>query len=196
LEKYKECFRQVIHFLYWILIVLLHSKWIVDNDSLFFLIIMGIILILIIKFKPKVFILWDLLKIAEREKDYSFFPWKWLFFFTIWAFLSLLIFENNIAYASILILWVWDAFSNIIWRKLWKHKWFFNKEKTIEWSLWGLIWATIAASLFVNFIPAVIASTIAILLESIDLKIFWKRIDDNLTIPVLSGFILSLFVYT
>lgn len=193
MEKKMECFRQIIHFFYWFLIVFLHQKWIINNDSFLFLIIIWIIFILIIKIKPKVFFIWDLMKFFERKNDYKKFPWKWLFFFTIWAFFSLYFFEENIAYASILMLWIWDSLSNIIWRNFWKHKWKFNKSKTIEWSFWWLIWIIISSLFFVKIIPAIIASIIAMAVEALDFKIFWKRIDDNFSIPIISWFILNLF---
>lgn len=191
MKKNKECFRQVIHLLYWIMLVFLHSKWVINSDTLLFLIIIWVIFLIIIKIKPKAYLIWKLTKVLERESDYRVFPWKWLFFYTLWSFSSLYFFQENIAYASILILWTWDAFSNIIWRKLWKNHWKFNKKKTIEWSIWWFIPSLIASVFFVKLIPAIIASFVAMIIEAIDLKIAWIKIDDNLTIPIISWAILS-----
>ena len=67
-----------------------------------------------------------------------------------------------------------------------------NKEKLIEGLIIGVIAATIAASFFVSVYIAFAGSLIAMILESLDLKIRGRVLDDNVLIPLSSAIVMSL----
>lgn len=189
MEEKKECLRQVVHLLYGPFLLVLHHKGFLTNEVMLYISIAFALWILFFRFEKN--LITKLLKKFERKDDLENFPLKWVFFFTIWAFLSFYLFEDPAAYAAILILWLWDSISNVFGRNYWKHWWVFNKKKTIEWSLAGFLAAAAASGLIVGFLPALLASLVAMILEAVDLKIWKIKIDDNFTIPLVTGLILS-----
>ena len=67
-----------------------------------------------------------------------------------------------------------------------------HPEKLLEGTIAGIVAATLSASLFVPFTFALIASTVVMILEAIEIEYF--KIDDNFFIPIVSGILLSLFL--
>ena len=134
------------------------------------------------------------LRFFERDHHMEQFPGRGILFFTIGAYLTLLLFERNIAYAGILILSFADALSNIVGRHFGRIKTRLNPNKYIEGSIVGILVSIPIAYYFVpNLYAAISASVIAMFLEMPSMKIYNWEIDDNLLIPIGAAFTLTLF---
>jgi len=88
------------------------------------------------------------------------------------------------------ILAVGDSVTNVVGRYYGGVPNPWNKKKNIEGTIAGIIFAFMAASLFVSFSQAVFASIIAMFLESLDVQIGKWKIDDNLLIPLVAGMVM------
>ena len=189
-----ELRRQFIHIIYGPVLILLYHYNLLTLSILFGIILGGTIMSLMIKKQRMNPIRW-VLSHFERDHHMENFPGRGVLFFTIGAFLTLLIFEQKIAYAGILILSFGDAASNLIGRHWGKIKTKLNPDKYIEGTLVGILVSIPIAYYFVpNIYDAIAASCLAMFLEMPNLKIFDFEIDDNLLIPIGAGFTLSLFV--
>jgi len=188
-----ELRRQLIHILYGPLLVLLyHFGWI-NNSVLLGMIVGGSLASFMIK-RKKLNPIAKVLRFFERDHHMEQFPGRGILFFTIGAYLTLLLFERNIAYAGILILSFADALSNIVGRHFGRIKTRLNPNKYIEGSIVGILVSIPIAYYFVpNLYAAISASVIAMFLEMPSMKIYNWEIDDNLLIPIGAAFTLTLF---
>ncbi len=102
--------------------------------------------------------------------------------------LTIALFSKPIAIAAISFIIVGDTFAAIIGRKYGKHK--FYKTKTIEGSLSCLVGMLLVAILVPDiYLPVVIGGAfVATLFEA-----YSFGIDDNVTVPLLSGLFMTLF---
>ena len=183
-----EIKRQSFHILLGLLLIALVYYDILTPLFLAIIIPILIIVSLIIrKVKPKT--VYNLLGFVERKDDLEQFPGKGLIAYLIGALLVIILFEKDIAIASIVILALGDSFSRLIgpFGRI-KHP--FNNTKFLEGVIAGAIAASLGAMLFIKPIEAIIASTLAMLLEGIDIKLLKFKINDNITIPLIAGFII------
>ena len=185
-----EVKRQLVHILVGIVIVTLLYFELIDAMILFSIGVMGFVLSFLCK-KHKVPIISRLLKMLDREKDLKSFPGKGLVFYVFGAFLAVLIFEKDIAMAAVMILAFGDSVSRLVGPYGYlKHP--FHSEKFLEGVIAGAFAATLGAMFFVPFLQAFSASVVAMLLEGADFEIKNFKIDDNLMIPVVAGFVMFL----
>jgi len=190
----KELRRQLIHLLYGPIIVLLYHFGLLTLEILFGMIVGGSVMSLMVKKDRLKHVRW-LLSHFERDHHMENFPGRGILFYTIGAFLTLLIFPEKIAYAGILILSIGDAASNVVGRHFGKIKTKLNPNKYIEGTLFGVLVSIPVAYFFVpNIGAAIAASCIAMFLEMPNVRIFNFEIDDNLLIPLGASLTLSLFV--
>jgi phosphoserine phosphatase/dolichol kinase len=96
--------------------------------------------------------------------------------------LSLLIFPTRMGYAAIAVLTLGDSSASIFGKRFGRIKIPFNRGKTVEGSIVGLIFAFLGALLFVDPITAGIGAAVGILIEALPLPL-----DDNLLIPIAAG---------
>jgi len=101
------------------------------------------------------------------------------------SLLILLLFNINIAYASILILAFGDTAAGFVGRNMGQLKNPLNKKKTIEGSLAFFATSLFAAMLFVSTPTAIIVAFVVAIIESLPLKI-----NDNLTVPLSAGLVM------
>jgi len=188
-----EIRRQLLHTFYgFSLLFLYHNNWI-DNNILLGVIIGGAVASLMVK-KQKLSPIRKVLSLFERDHHLEKFPGRGILFFTIGAYLTLLLFEQEAAYAGIIILSIGDAVSNIVGRHIGKIKTRLNPNKFIEGNIAGIIIsAPFAYYFFPNIYAVFAASTVAMFLEIPHIKIFNFEIDDNLIIPIVASFTLTLF---
>ena len=185
--------RQTLHILYGFGLLLLYHYNAIDNRVLLGMIIGGAITSLMVK-REKLSPVKRLLRLFERDHHLERFPGRGVLFFTIGAYLALVLFERNIAYAGIMILSVGDAVSNIVGRHFGKIKTKLNPEKNIEGNLAGiLISVPFAYCFFPNIYAVIAASCVGMFLEIPAIRIFSFEIDDNLLIPIGAAFTLTLF---
>ncbi len=135
------------------------------------------------------------LSLFERDHHLEQFPGRGVLFFTIGSYITLLLFEQNIAYAGILILSVGDAISNIVGRRWGKISTKLNPQKNIEGNIAGILASLpFAYYFFPNIYAVIAASTVGMFLEIPAIRIFGIDIDDNLLIPIGAAFTLTLFI--
>ncbi|MFX0211371.1 MAG: diacylglycerol/polyprenol kinase family protein, partial [Candidatus Hodarchaeota archaeon] len=108
-------------------------------------------------------------------------------FFALGIAFSLIFFPKSISYASITILTLGDGFANILGRKFGRITFPFNKGKRVEGSIFGFLFAYIGAMLFVDPVKAFVGAAVGMLIECLP-----SPINDNLTVPLISGLVLTL----
>jgi len=96
--------------------------------------------------------------------------------------LSLLIFPTGIGYAAITVLALGDSSASLLGKRFGRMRIPFNKGKSIEGSISGMVFAFLGALLFVDPITALVGAAAGILIEALPLPI-----DDNLLIPLAAG---------
>ncbi len=179
-----ELRRQIAHLLFGILLVALIYYNIIGYE------IIGILFILslTIPYLCKIKYFNNLVIYLERESETKSFRAKGLVLYLLGTFFTLILFDKNIALASIIILAVGDSLSTMKGRV--KHP--FNANKYLEASLLAWLISGLVASLFVLFYASYIASFIAIFVESFNLKKY--KIDDNLIVPLIAGLVMSILL--
>ena len=103
----------------------------------------------------------------------------------------------DIASASIIILAFADSASYIFGVRFGRTEHPFTTKKFIEGMVAGIIAGFIAASIFVPWYEALIASTVAMIAEGIEIKVGLTDVDDNIVMPVAAAFaiwVLRLFL--
>ncbi len=130
----------------------------------------------------------------ERDECKKTFPGKGALFLFIGMLLSMILFDvwlgyKDIAIASIMILTLGDSvsallgpFGNI------PHP--LNKVKLIEGTIAGIIAGYVGAVIFVSPIEALLGSTVAMLVEALDLKFSKIKLDDNILVPLIAGIVM------
>jgi dolichol kinase len=142
----------------------------------------------IISRKRDVPIVCSLLGTFEREECKNF-PGKGSFYFIAGCLFALLLFETQIALASIMILAFGDSFAKIMGH-FGKIKTRFHAEKKLEGTAIGIIAGILAAMWFVTPVQAFFGTLIAMIGEYIDFE--YLQINDNVLIPVVAGIFMTL----
>ena len=107
-------------------------------------------------------------------------------YFALGIAISLLIFPQPVSFASITVLTLGDSFAAMFGARFGRTVFPLNKGKNIEGSLFGWLFAFLGALLFIHPIGALVAATAGLLAECLPLPL-----NDNLVIPMASGFVLS-----
>ncbi len=159
-------------------------------------ILIGVSLIAsLISTKYKIPGIYSLLRNFERPEYLRKFPGRGVVFFLLGVLLSIILFEKNIALASIAILTFGDAvasFFNITHGKT-QHPFAMSKRKLIEGSLAGTIAGFFASILFVNWKLALMGSIIGMIFEVMEIKINNNQVDDNVIVPLAAGIAMTIF---
>jgi len=184
----QELYRQFVHALLGIVIVIGYYFDIITPLVLFLLLIIaGITSILIRRIKIPV-ISWFIEKL-EREDVKKDFPGKGMFFFFLGTLLCVKLFSKDIALASIMILALGDSVSHIVGVQFGRLRNIFNikGKKLLEGTIAGIIAGFVGALIFVPLTEALIGSLTAMIMEVIDIYLNDKQIDDNLIVPLVAG---------
>ena len=195
LWKEREFRRQSFHFVFGFLCVFMHWAGFLKIWQIAGLLVIGLIISLFSQFK-EIPLISNVLKMFDRQRDKNF-PGRGAFFFLLGVFLCILIFRKEnlkIAYSAILILSVGDSLNHLFAAKYNKLKIPWNKRKNILGVGIGVLTGTFAAQFFVPLIPALLASSISILFETIPIKIGKYYVDDNVFVPLIAGGILWLTI--
>ena len=191
MERIKlEIKRQPFHILLGLLLIFLIYHNLLKPIALLITVIVVILGSFFIK-KTKPQLAYKLLGFIERKDALEKFPGKGLIAYLIGSLLALVLFEKDIAMAAIIILALGDSFSRLIgpFGKI-KHP--FNDKKFLEGVIAGMVAAALGAMLLVKPLEAIAASFFAMLLEGVNLRLFKFKIDDNITIPLIAGFVIWL----
>ncbi len=187
--------RQCFHFVFGFSCVFMHWAGFLQLWQIAFLLVIGLVISLVSQYAKIPFIS-EILQYVDRPRDKKF-PGRGAFFFLLGVFLCLLIFSGpdiKIAYSAILILSVGDSLNHLFGAKLQRIRFPWNRRKNIVGVGIGILSGTFAAQFFVPLIPAFIASSAAILLETMPLKIGKFYLDDNVFVPLVAGGVLWFLV--
>jgi len=130
-----------------------------------------------------------LLEKLERPENLKKFPGKAVIFMFIGILLSLILFDRNIAIASIAIVIFGDAIAalfNVAYGKT-KHPFSVSNRKLLEGTIAGTIAGFIAAVFFINWKLALAGSIFGMIFEALEIKINKEIIDDNIVVPIVAG---------
>ncbi len=182
----KENLRQLIH-ASGIFIVFL--TWFLDPITVILIciaIVLSVELIFRIDKERYIFFFSEILRRSKREHDERGF-----IYFFVGVILTLYLFRFNIAIANaaIIFLILGDSASTIFGKRFGKHKIPFNKNKTIEGSIAFLIVGFAGALTQLPLTPALSGAIVGSLTEA------YSPIDDNITIPIISGIAMSLIIF-
>jgi len=163
------------------------------------LVIGGILSVLSLKYKLPVF--YWLLKHLDRPQDMKTFPGKGSFYYVLGILLSLVLFDKDIAMASIMIMALGDSVAPLVGHYYGQIKHPLSDKKFLEGTIAGGIaaflgaWAilSITGTIISNAaIQAVFASIAAMIVEGINIKFSGISVNDNISMPVVAGLIILL----
>ncbi len=159
--------------------------------SFLLILVAGILLIIITKY-THLPIISHVLNYLERTEYRTSFPGRGIFFFLSGVFITTILFPKTVSLAAIMILTFGDSVSAIVGITMGKtqNPLRLKSKKTLEGTIAGIIGATLAAAFFISFFHAAFASFVAMTLESLDLQKQSLFLDDNMIIPIASGFII------
>lgn len=188
-----EIRRQVFHLLLGFAIVSLYLLGVLTVTILAIIFFAGLVIALL-SHKYKLPVIYWFLKNFEREKDLKENPGKGPLTYVGGALLTLILFQENIALAAIMVLAVGDSISHMIGKHFGKRKYSVSSPKHLEGTAAGIFAASITASLFVIPKVAFLGSAAAMIVESIELKLGKTLIDDNLVVPLVAGLVMHLLL--
>lgn len=121
-------------------------------------------------------------------------PGKGLLSFVAGALFVFVFYERGVALASILMLTLIDPIAHFVGENFGKTKIEISEDKNIEGSLAGILIGTIGASFLVGFEVAFIGAIASGIIEFLDVKVKDEKVDDNLLVPAISGFIMNFLI--
>ncbi|MGM5488000.1 MAG: diacylglycerol/polyprenol kinase family protein [Nanobdellota archaeon] len=184
----KEIRRQGAHILLGLVIVLLLDKGLINGYVLLGVTVLVIFLSYLASRKVKLPLM-PYIKRIQRESERKGLQFKGLIFYSMGCTISVFLFPEQIALASIMILALGDSTSRLV-GPFGNLKYPFNNSRFLESIIAGALVATIGAWIYVDIIPGFIAASTAMIIEGIDMRVNTHKIDDNLTIPLVAGLIL------
>ncbi len=187
-----EMRRQLFHATVGVAIVALIYFDILNEWGLLAILAAGSVLILLSR-KYRIPIIYWFLKRFERPEVIKIFPGKGSFFFILGAFVVVLVFDKSIAMASIIVCALGDSLSHLVGKWVGRVKHPFSNTKFIEGHIVGAIIGALGAMLFVSPLTALVAASIAMFVEGIDIEFRMSWIlDDNLVVPLTAGIVMFL----
>lgn len=189
-ENRLEFRRQSFHFIFGFLIVFSHWIGALRIREILTLLIIGLIII-VLTTRGHLDFIKKMLEKFERKRIYDF-PGSGPFYFLLSVGISFVIFPVKIAYAAILILSVGDSLNHLIAKNRMPKKFNlpWNRRKSLLGVFLGIFAGFFAAQFFVPWWSAMLASSIAIFLETFEWRIGKIFIDDNLIIPLVAGLVM------
>jgi len=188
LWKELEFRRQSFHFMAGFLVVFLHWAGFLRLRFIALALVLGLIISIVSQYR-KLPIISEIFHLFDRPRDKDF-PGRGAFYYFLGVFLTLLIFSQehiNIAYAAILILAVGDSLNHLIAAPLKIGKVPWNRRKNVLGVTLGILAGTLAALWFVPWQAAFVASTVALLVETVPWRIGKYYLDDNILVPLVAG---------
>lgn len=186
-----EIKRKGFHILAGILLIGLYLKNIITPFFFFVLLILASITCLL-SLRYNIPIVWWFLVHFDRPRDRTSFPGKGAWFFVLGFFLATLLFEKNIALASMAVVTIGDALSYIIGVHFGQIKHPFSNRKFIEGHLSGALVSAFVASFFIPWWIGLLGAIAGMFMEGIDIVIGTDPIDDNVIVPLAAGSVMTL----
>ncbi|MBI2549727.1 phosphatase PAP2 family protein [Candidatus Woesearchaeota archaeon] len=128
------------------------------------------------------------LELVERKEELRRFPGMGAITLFLGSGITAAIFRQE-AVAAIIILAIGDSVSHLAGRLIgrMKHKRPFIEEKMVEGTVVGFVFAAAAAATILPAWMAILAAAAGMAVEAMHVKILGKRIDDNLTVPLVAA---------
>lgn len=186
--KRKETLRQIVHLLSGIVGILNLKYSFVDLSSLTILLVLLFNILIAINLINFPRFIQRYISLFEREKGlkgqgiFSLFTAYYVLHFLTILFPEI----QSSTLASMAVLTYGDSASTLFGVLVKSPKLQFNIKKSWSGLLSGIIFGAAAASIFIPIFLAILVSTVAMSLESLDLKLKDLKIDDNLLIPAVS----------
>ena len=185
-----ETRRNLFHLVLGIVIVSLIHYRLINVWAILTVTLTGFLIAIASRRRPVPVIEW-FLRHFERDEDMESIPGRGALFIFVGFLLALSLFPLNIALASIIILSVGDSVSSIVGSNLGKVRHPLSNEKFLEGNITGFLFAFLGAMFFVSIPEAFMASLVAMVIEAVDV-VKGRRIEDNITIPLAAGFVITL----
>ncbi len=125
----------------------------------------------------------------ERAHLLKKFPGKSVIYLFLAMVFMMLMFEKSIVLAGIMIWTFGDSMSALVGKHYgkWKHP---TNNRLLEGTIAGIIAGSVAASFFVYWPYALIASLVTLGIESFEWKMYRETFDDNFFVPVIGAFVI------
>lgn len=183
--------RNLFHLALGILVLAGIYLYVIDVWGILAIVIVGILLSMASRFRPVPFISWFLRRF-ERDEDISGgIPGRGALFFFVGLLIVAALFERDIVLASVTIFVIADSVSPLVGIRIGRIRHPLSEKKFLEGSIAGFIFAFIGAMLFVAPVEAFVATFLGVIVEAID-TVKGKRIEDNITIPLVAGLVITL----
>lgn len=159
------------------------------------------ILIISICFLAALFIEWHRLKYGWQisfARSHEHFRISGALYFAFSALFAILFFQKEIAISTLLMLAIGDSISGIAGAAFEIRVGGFKEprgKKPLNLFMVMLVICLLLAYPFLPFEAALIGAVVAALADSLPLNLFDEMLDDNLTIPILSGTAMSIAMY-
>jgi len=189
MNKNLELYRQPFHLIFGIF-VLLFLYFISKEIVLITLFILFLVSVLfsIISMNFKVPIISFFLEKMGREKKLEQFPGKGFIFFIAGCLLTIKLFPQNIALASIVVLTFGDSISTLAGFLGLKYKTRpFSRYKSIYGTIIGATVSFLIALIFIEPLYALVAAVFGMFVEALSIKLGETEADDNLIVPLAAG---------
>ncbi len=160
------------------------------NEYFLFLFLCFALFLSVMSRKYKIPIVWMALKNFDRDKDRKDFPGKGAIYSLVGYLLAIVLFPKDIALAAIMITALGDSIGPLIGH-FGRYKHPFHNTRYFEGLIAGIFAGFFGAMFFVVWYRALIASTIAMIVESID-EVKGMPINDNIAVPIVAGIVLLL----
>lgn len=181
-----ELKRKIVHVALGILIILLLNYNLIDDFTLFVALVCTIFVSVASKFLH--IPIWDqIIDELDRPDSKKTFPGRGLIYFIAGALLSIKLFPQDVAFASIMIVTIGDSAACILgmgYKLVAKKN---GNKKEIFGTFSALVLSMGFAMIFVSFKEALLASTIALFAELAEIRLNEQKIDDNLVVPLIAG---------
>ncbi|MFH1653368.1 MAG: hypothetical protein ABIE74_04855 [Pseudomonadota bacterium] len=190
-----ELRRQFFHMLFGVGLVVLINVGILNFEIILILLLLGIVLSILSK-RMKIPIVHWFLQRFEREDHLKKFPGKGVIFYLLGTAIIYGLFIHrpegkNIIMASIMILALGDS-APLFVRHIARIRHPLNDKKFLEGAILGAFLGFIGAVIFVHPLEALIASSVAMFVEGIEIKLGMAEVDDNITIPFVAALVIWL----
>ncbi len=127
---------------------------------------------------------WKIIDLVERKENIKVLPARQAFSLAVGFLITSLVFDEGILQICIISTAVYDGFATIIGLLTGKHK--FPWGKSLEGTLGGILFNTLALSMVIPVEYAFIISLFVAVVENLSRSDVWF-LDDNLLIPVFTG---------
>ncbi len=185
-----ETKRNLFHLVLGLLIVILLSFRLINIWAMLLVTVVGLLLSGASRKRPVPVISWFLQRF-ERQENMSTIPGRGALFFFVGLLLAMALFQDDIVLASVTIFVLADSISPLVGVKIGRIRHPLSNEKFLEGSIAGFAFAFIGAMLFVPIFEAGLAAFFAVAVEAID-TVKGRRIEDNITIPLVAGLVMTL----